>query len=101
MGRLVLRRLGATVPVLLLVTAGVFALLHLTPGDPIDAMMAESVDATAKETLRRELNEQAGDRATQTRSQRPAFGEGGGEARRDGSIREQLLKKPLSSLLRK
>jgi peptide/nickel transport system permease protein len=55
MGRLVLRRLGATIPVLLLVTAGVFALLHLTPGDPIDAMMAESVDATAKEHIRREL----------------------------------------------
>ena len=55
MGRLVLRRLGATVPVLLLVTAGVFALLHLTPGDPIDAMMAESVDAVAKAHLRREL----------------------------------------------
>ena len=53
------------------------------------------------EALRRELNEQAGDRAAQTRSQRPAFGEGGGEVRRDGSIREQLLKKPLSSLLRK
>src|SRR5881296_151663 len=55
MGRLVLRRLGATVPVLLLVTAGVFALLHLTPGDPIDVMMAESVDAEVKENLRREL----------------------------------------------
>src|SRR5262245_15918580 len=55
MGRLVLRRLGATVPVLLLVTAGVFSLLHLTPGDPIHAMMAESVDATAKEALRTEL----------------------------------------------
>jgi peptide/nickel transport system permease protein len=55
LARLVLQRLAATVPVLLLVTAGVFALLHLTPGDPIDAMMAESVDATAKETLRREL----------------------------------------------
>jgi peptide/nickel transport system permease protein len=55
MGRLVLRRLGATVPVLLLVTAGVFLLLHLTPGDPIDVMMAESVDATVKETLRRDL----------------------------------------------
>src|SRR5262245_47586904 len=55
MGRLVLRRLGATVPVLLFVTAGVFSLVHLTPGDPIDAMMAESVDATAKATLRREL----------------------------------------------
>ena len=55
MGRLVLRRLVATVPVLLLVTAGVFALIHLTPGDPIDAMMAESVDATVKATLRRQL----------------------------------------------
>src|SRR5215470_787213 len=55
MGRLVLPRLAATVPVLLLVTFGVFLLLHLTPGDPIDAMMAESVDATVKENLRREL----------------------------------------------
>jgi len=51
----VVRRLLATIPVLLLVTAGVFALLHLTPGDPVDAMMAESVDASAKESLRREL----------------------------------------------
>src|SRR5205809_725392 len=55
MGRLIAHRLLATIPVLLLVTAGVFALLHLTPGDPIDAMMAESVDATAKDALRREL----------------------------------------------
>jgi peptide/nickel transport system permease protein len=55
MGRLILHRLGATVPVLLLVTAGVFALLHLTPGDPIDVMMAESVDDTVKANLRKEL----------------------------------------------
>ncbi len=55
MGRLVLRRLLATIPVLVLVTAGVFALIHLTPGDPIDVMMAESVDATVKANLRREL----------------------------------------------
>src|SRR5215510_14815293 len=55
MGRLVLHRLSAAVPVLLLVTAGVFLLLHLTPGDPIDVMMAESVDAGVKENLRREL----------------------------------------------
>jgi peptide/nickel transport system permease protein len=41
--------------VLLLVTAGVFALIHLTPGDPIDAMMAESVDDTVKRELRRDL----------------------------------------------
>src|SRR5438034_10312970 len=55
MGRLILRRLLATVPVLVFVTAGVFALIHLTPGDPIDAMMAESVDAGVKANLRREL----------------------------------------------
>ena len=55
MGRLILRRLLATVPVLVLVTAGVFALIHLTPGDPIDVMMAESVDPTVKANLRREL----------------------------------------------
>jgi peptide/nickel transport system permease protein len=54
-GRLILRRLAATIPVLLLVTAGVFALIHLTPGDPIDAMMAESVDDTVKRELRRDL----------------------------------------------
>jgi peptide/nickel transport system permease protein len=53
--RLVLHRLAATVPVLLLVSAGVFALLHLTPGDPIDVMMSESADPSAKAHLRREL----------------------------------------------
>jgi peptide/nickel transport system permease protein len=52
---LVLRRLAATIPVLIFVTAGVFALIHLTPGDPIDVMMAESVDASVKENLRRDL----------------------------------------------
>jgi peptide/nickel transport system permease protein len=55
MGQVVLRRLVATIPVMFFVTAGVFALLHLTPGDPIDAMMAESVDATVKATLREQL----------------------------------------------
>ena len=55
MGRLILRRLIATIPVLVLVTAGVFSLIHLTPGDPVEAMMAESQDSQAKEALRREL----------------------------------------------
>jgi peptide/nickel transport system permease protein len=55
MGRLVLRRLLATIPVLVLVTAGVFALIHLTPGDPVETMMSESQDPVAKEALRREL----------------------------------------------
>jgi peptide/nickel transport system permease protein len=54
-GLLILRRLLATIPVLLLVTAGVFALIHLTPGDPIDAMMAESVDDSVKRQLRSDL----------------------------------------------
>ena len=40
---------------LVLVTAGVFTLIHLTPGDPIDVMMAESVDDSVKSNLRREL----------------------------------------------
>jgi peptide/nickel transport system permease protein len=55
MGRLVLRRLVATIPVLVLVTAGVFMLIHLTPGDPVEAMMGESQDPQAKAALRREL----------------------------------------------
>ncbi len=55
MAPLILRRLLASIPVLVLVTAGVFLLIHLTPGDPVEAMMGESQDATAKETLRRQL----------------------------------------------
>lgn len=55
MGRFVLGRLLAIVPVLVLVTAGVFFLIHLTPGDPIDAMMAESADPGVKAALSRQL----------------------------------------------
>src|SRR6266576_1443227 len=55
MGQLILRRLVATVPVLVLVTLGVFPLLHLVPGDPVEAMLGESQDETAKLALRQEL----------------------------------------------
>jgi peptide/nickel transport system permease protein len=55
MGRFVLGRLVAVVPVLVLVTAGVFFLIHLTPGNPIDAMMAESADPSVKAELARQL----------------------------------------------
>jgi peptide/nickel transport system permease protein len=55
MGRFILGRLLAIVPVLVLVTAGVFFLIHLTPGDPIDAMMAESADPDVKAALSRQL----------------------------------------------
>ena len=55
MGTLILRRLAAMIPVLVLVTFGVFTLIHLTPGDPVDAMMGESYDPVAKERIRRDL----------------------------------------------
>jgi peptide/nickel transport system permease protein len=55
MGRFVLGRLLAIIPVLVLVTAGVFFLIHLTPGNPIDAMMAESADPGVKAELSRRL----------------------------------------------
>src|SRR3982074_1495066 len=55
MGRLILRRLLATIPVLVLVTFGVFLLIHLVPGDPVEAMLGESQDVVAKESLRHEL----------------------------------------------
>jgi peptide/nickel transport system permease protein len=55
MGRLILRRLAATVPVVFLVTLGVFLLIHLVPGDPVEAMLGEAQDETAKAALRQEL----------------------------------------------
>jgi peptide/nickel transport system permease protein len=55
MGQLILRRVVATVPVLFLVTLGVFLLIHMVPGDPIEAMMGESQDEAAKQALREEL----------------------------------------------
>jgi peptide/nickel transport system permease protein len=45
----------ATVPVLFLVTLGVFALIHFVPGDPVEVMMGESQDESAKAALRQEL----------------------------------------------
>jgi peptide/nickel transport system permease protein len=53
--RLVARRLLATIPVLFLVTLGVFMLIHLVPGDPVEVMLGESQDPVAKEALRHDL----------------------------------------------
>src|SRR3979409_1210375 len=55
MGQLIIRRLVATIPVFFCVPLGVFLLIHLVPGDPVEAMLGESQDAVAKETLRREV----------------------------------------------
>ena len=38
---LVLRRVTSFIPVLVLTSMVVFSLIHLTPGDPVDTMMAD------------------------------------------------------------
>jgi peptide/nickel transport system permease protein len=43
------------VPVLILVSLGVFLLIHMVPGDPVDVMLGESQDPVAREALRKEL----------------------------------------------
>jgi ABC-type dipeptide/oligopeptide/nickel transport system permease component len=50
--RYVLRRLLLTVPVLLGVATLVFALIHLVPGDPAQAMLGESAPAADLQELR-------------------------------------------------
>ncbi len=43
----VVRRLGLMVPTALLVTVGVFLLIHLIPGDPATVILAESYSPEA------------------------------------------------------
>jgi len=50
-----LRRLLLLVPILLGVSTLVFLLIHLIPGDPVEAMLGEAAIPTDKEALRREL----------------------------------------------
>jgi peptide/nickel transport system permease protein len=50
-----LRRLALTVPVLLGVATLVFALIHLVPGDPAEAMLGESAPAADLADLRAKL----------------------------------------------
>lgn len=55
MGRYLLRRLVLTVPVLFGVATLVFALIHLVPGDPAEAMLGESASAKDVQDLRVKL----------------------------------------------
>jgi peptide/nickel transport system permease protein len=55
MGRYVLRRLLATVPVLLLVSLLTFALLWLVPGDPASMFLDTSATQEALDRVRREM----------------------------------------------
>ena len=52
MGFYILRRLVLTVPVLLGVATLVFALIHLVPGDPAEAMLGETASASDLDALR-------------------------------------------------
>ena len=50
-----LRRAGAVVPVLGVVSVVVFSLIHLTPGDPVSIMLREEADPATVATLRHQL----------------------------------------------
>jgi peptide/nickel transport system permease protein len=51
----VLKRLLYVIPTIFLVTVMVFSILHLIPGDPVDALLAEDQDAEMREILIKEL----------------------------------------------
>src|SRR5690606_34363075 len=55
MGRFLARRLLTAVPVALGVVTLVFALVHLIPGDPVDAMLGETALPAQRAELRRAL----------------------------------------------
>jgi ABC-type dipeptide/oligopeptide/nickel transport system permease component len=55
MARYIVRRLLLTVPVLLGVATLVFALIHLVPGDPAEAMLGETASAADLDELRARL----------------------------------------------
>jgi peptide/nickel transport system permease protein len=50
-----LRRAGAVVPILGVVSVVVFSLIHLTPGDPVRIMLREEADPATVATLRHQL----------------------------------------------
>jgi peptide/nickel transport system permease protein len=54
-GRFIAQRLLSTIPVLLLVSIGVFSLIHLIPGDPVQVMAGESQDPEVVANLRHQL----------------------------------------------
>ena len=51
----IVRRVGLMIPTALLVTVGVFALIHLTPGDPATIILAESYTPEAAAAIHKDL----------------------------------------------
>src|ERR671933_2372272 len=55
MGRYILGRLAATLPVLLLVSVVIFSLIHLTPGDPATVMLGSEASPDDVHRVRHDL----------------------------------------------
>src|SRR5262249_50519401 len=53
--RYLAQRLLALIPVVILVTSGVFLLMRMTPGDPVVTMLGDQADPAAVRALRRQL----------------------------------------------
>src|SRR5215207_9364009 len=53
--QVVLRRVALSIPILLLVSIMVFALIHLIPGDPVTVMLGQEATPEVKQALRHEL----------------------------------------------
>jgi peptide/nickel transport system permease protein len=53
--RFIAGRLVGTIPVVFVVTLGVFLMLHLTPGDPVQIMLGQDADPQSIALLRTEL----------------------------------------------
>lgn len=53
--QIVLRRVALSIPILLLVSIMVFALIHLIPGDPVTVMLGQEATPEVKQALRHEL----------------------------------------------
>lgn len=51
----VMRRFGAMLPTVFLLTVGIFLMVHLIPGDPVVAMLGEDASQERVETMRRQL----------------------------------------------
>src|SRR5438874_13764383 len=51
----ILKRLVSMIPVLVLVSLVIFSLIHLTPGDPVVAMLGEEATPEARDRLRAQL----------------------------------------------
>jgi peptide/nickel transport system permease protein len=53
--RFVAARLFGTIPVVVILSIGVFLMLHLTPGDPVQIMLGQDADPQSIAALRQEL----------------------------------------------